>query len=71
MRIERIPADVSFSSGPLRYSAPYRRTGNEVQVIRELVADRASSICTSRDDEDWAALLRVLQRDLRGQVFVR
>jgi hypothetical protein len=70
-RIERIPADVSFSRGPLRYSATYRRTGNVVQVTREIVADRASSICTASDDEDWAALLRVLQRDLRGQVFVR
>jgi hypothetical protein len=71
LRIERIPADVSFSKGPLRYSATYRRTGNVVQITREIVADRASHICTARDDEDWAALLRVLQRDLRGQVFVR
>jgi hypothetical protein len=71
VRIERIPANVSFSKGPLRYSATYRRTGNVVQITREMVADRASHICTARDDEDWAALLRVLQRDLRGQVFVR
>jgi hypothetical protein len=71
VRIERIPADVSFSQGPLRYSAAYRRTGNVVQITREIVADRASSICTARDDEYWAALLRVLRRDLRGQVFVR
>jgi hypothetical protein len=71
VRIERIPTNVSFSKGPLRYSATYRRTGNVVQITREIVADRASHICTARDDEDWAALLRVLQRDLRGQVFVR
>jgi hypothetical protein len=71
VRIERIPVGVNFTQGPLRYSATYRRTGNVVQVTREIVADRASSICTARDDEDWAALLRVLQRDLRGQVFVR
>lgn len=24
-----------------------------------------------RDDEDWAAFLRVLQRDPRAQVFIR
>jgi hypothetical protein len=71
VRIERIPADVNFSKGPLRYSATYRRTGNVVQVTREMVADRPSHTCTARDDEDWAALLRVLQRDLRGQVFIR
>ena len=71
VRIERIPADVNFSKGPLRYSASYRRTGNVVQITREMVADRPSHTCTARDDEDWAALLRVLQRDFRGQVFVR
>jgi hypothetical protein len=71
VRIERIPTNVSLSKGPLRYSATYRRTGNVVQITREIVADRASHICTARDDDDWAALLLVLQRDLRGQVFVR
>jgi hypothetical protein len=71
VRIERIPADLNFSKGPLRYSASYRRTGNVVQITREMVADRPSHTCTARDDEDWAALLRVLQRDFRGQVFVR
>ena len=27
--------------------------------------------CYAVDDADWAAFLRVLQRDLRGQVFLR
>lgn len=62
---------MSFSKGPLRYSATYRRIGNEEQGKLEIVADRADSICVSRVDEDWATRLRVLQRDLRGQVFVR
>ena len=70
VQIERVPADVSFIRGPLRYSAIYRRVGNMVQISREMVAERASHICDARDDQDWAALLRVLQRDLRGQVFL-
>jgi hypothetical protein len=40
-------------------------------VQRELTAARASHTCTARDDEDWSALLFVLQRALRGQVFLR
>jgi hypothetical protein len=71
VRIDRIPADVNFARGPLSYSATYRRADNVVQITREVVIDNPSHICTASDDEDWAVLLRVLRRDLRGQVFVR
>jgi len=36
-----------------------------------LAAERPSHTCNARDDADWAAFLRVLQRDLRGQVFLQ
>jgi hypothetical protein len=62
---------VRFERGPLRYRASYQLQGRTLKVERELTADRASHTCTARDDEDWSALLRVLQRDLRGQVFLR
>jgi hypothetical protein len=42
-----------------------------VTITREVAADRNSHTCTARDDEDWAAMLRVLQRDLRAQVFLK
>jgi predicted transglutaminase-like cysteine proteinase len=71
VRITRIPAGTRFQRGPLRYSATYRRTGQVVSITRELAADRPSHTCNSSDDADWAALLRVLQRDLRGQIFLR
>jgi hypothetical protein len=69
--IEHIPDGVTFEHGPLRYASAYRRSGNLVLITREISIDRKSHTCTVRDDEDWAALLRVLQRDLRGQVFIR
>jgi hypothetical protein len=71
VRIDRIPADTRFQRGPLRYSATYRRIGQVVSITRELAADRPSHTCNASDDADWTALLRVLQRDLRGQVFLR
>jgi hypothetical protein len=71
VRIDRIPAGTRFQRGPLRYSATYRRTGQVVTITRELAADRTSHTCNASDDADWTALLRVLQRDLRGQVFLR
>ena len=71
VQITRIPAGTRFQRGPLRYSATYRRTGQVVSITRELAADRPSHTCNASDDADWAALLRVLQRDLRGQIFLR
>jgi hypothetical protein len=71
VRIQRVPAPVSFARGALRYAARYRLSGQRVFVTREFAAERPSHTCTARDDEDWAALWRVLQRDLRSQLFLR
>jgi hypothetical protein len=40
-------------------------------IAREFAVDRPSHTCKAGDDADWTAFLRVLQRDLRGQVFLR
>jgi transglutaminase-like putative cysteine protease len=71
VRIQRIPPNVTFSRGPWRYSADYRRSGQVVHIRRELSVDRPGHICNARDDLDWAAVLPVLQKDLRGQVFFK
>jgi transglutaminase-like putative cysteine protease len=71
VRITRIPADTRFQRGTLRYSATYRRSGQVITITRDFAAERPSHTCNARDDADWAAFLRVLQRDLRGQVFLQ
>ena len=71
MRITRIPADTRFQRGPLRYSATYRRAGQVLMITREFAVDRPSHTCNAGDDADWSAFLRVLQWDLRGQMFLR
>ena len=71
VRIQRIPPDATFRQGPLQFSTRYRRAGQLVTVVREFSARYPSHTCAVRDDEDWLAFLRVLQRDLREQVFVR
>jgi hypothetical protein len=70
-RIDRIPPSVSFKRGALRYSAQYQRRGQSLHVVREYTAHRAGLACNATNDADWAALLPVLQRDLRGQVVFR
>lgn len=71
VRITRIPRSVSYANGPIRYRATYRRQGNLVAITRELVDDGQSHVCDARDDVRWADFMRVLQRDLRAQVFLR
>jgi hypothetical protein len=70
-RIDRIPPNVSFKRGELRYSARYQRRGQSLHVVREYTAHRHGLACNAASDADWAALLPVLQRDLRGQVVFR
>jgi hypothetical protein len=70
-RVERIPPDVDFSRGPLRYQARYRLQGQVLHSRREFTSRRSGAVCSARDDEDLEALQTVLRRDLRGQVFLR
>ncbi len=39
--------------------------------VCELAVERPGHTCYAVDDADWTASLRVPQRDLRGQVFLR
>jgi hypothetical protein len=42
-----------------------------VAITRKFAVDRPSHTRNAGDDADWTAFLRVLQRDQRGQVFLR
>ena len=40
MKIERIPQDVTYAIGPLRYTSRYSLNGNTLQVRREFVGNK-------------------------------
>jgi hypothetical protein len=40
-------------------------------VRREFVSHFAATLCGAEEELAWEAVLPVLRRDLRGQVFVR
>ena len=66
-----LPPDARIQHGPLRYGARWRQQGQTVQVRREFVAHYAATLCGAEEELSWEAVLPVLRRDLRGQVFVR
>ena len=69
MKIDRIPQDVKFALGPLRYTSTYTLDGNTLHVRREFVGNRKTVICSDKDDRDWERFSGELKRDLRQQVF--
>lgn len=71
VRVTGVPKDTRYASPAVQYSATYRLKGNTVSIRREMTAHRERITCDARDDEAWRVFLPVLQRDLRGQIFIR
>jgi transglutaminase-like putative cysteine protease len=74
LRVTRIPPPVHYRAGPLEYQATYELSalpdGQLLRATRRLVTDYPSSVCGKDEDVAWRAFHPVLQRDVRGQVFV-
>lgn len=70
IQIERVPKGIDFVRGGISYKSRYTLRGRTLNVRREYVANRPSTICGDVDDQLWRELIPVLQRDLRAQVFI-
>jgi hypothetical protein len=71
VRVTGVPSGVRYSAGPIRYQSEYRLRGRVLTATRDFLARRPNSVCDANDDRNWNEFLRVLQRDLRSQVFLR
>jgi hypothetical protein len=71
LKIERIPQGTRSKNGAFEYESRYTLKGQELKVLRVYTSRRDSPVCGAKDDKDWLAYRRVLQRDLRAQVFFR
>jgi hypothetical protein len=68
-KITRIPADVNYQNNSISYQASYKLTGNKLEVFRRYQSDNLSHVCGPEKIADKQAFFKVLQRDLKGQVF--
>ena len=66
-----LPPDARIEHGPLRYEARWRQRDQSVEVRRKFVSHFAATLCGAKEELAWEAVLPVMRRDLRGQVFVR
>jgi hypothetical protein len=71
IRILSVPTDVRHADANFIYRASYRRTGQTVTALRELVVQFPGSVCQAPEHARWATFLGRLNRDLRSQVVYR
>ena len=69
MKITRVPKDVSFAKGSLRYQSTYELKGHMLKIKRTYQAAYKDRICGEEADNLFSAFTQVLRRDLRQQVF--
>jgi hypothetical protein len=71
-QITKIPEAIDFDDGLIQYHSSYVLEGNTVKVHRKLISNRKTNVCIpSEMMENWNNFLKVLKRDVRGQVFYR
>lgn len=71
IRILSVPGDTRHTDSNIGYRSTYRRAGQTVTVMRELVVQFPGSVCQTTEQARWAAFLAHLNRDLRSQVVYR
>ncbi len=69
--IEDIPKGTQFRQGDVRYESRFVQDGRKVTAHRTLRVQRASNLCGVKENRDWLAFYKVLQRDLRSQIIYR
>ena len=69
--IEEIPKGMQFRQGDVRYESRFVQDGRKVTVHRTLRVQRAPNVCGAKENRDWLAFYKVLQRDLRSQIIYK
>lgn len=67
--ITRIPPDVNYKNASISYKATYHLNGNKVEMFRRYQLENASHVCNASSNDRELTFFKVLQRDLKGQVF--
>jgi hypothetical protein len=69
VKVKRIPNNVNFKNALYHYQATYQIKGDEVKVTRIFESNHKSSVSDPHFNEVRKETFKILQRDLRSQVF--
>ena len=70
-KIIAIPPDVDSAIGEVTYTAKYRRTGQRVDIDRQLGRRFRSNVCSAAMLKRWLPAATVISTDLRRQILYR
>ena len=68
-KIIRIPSDIKFDNNGLNYEATYKKIGQTVFTHRKLVAENENMSCDAENEDRKKEFYKVLQQDIRSQIF--
>ncbi len=68
-KITNIPSNVNYLKGSINYRAIYKRDGDKIYAFRALKMNHTNGICQAGFNEEKKDFFKVLQRDLRAQIF--
>ena len=71
VRIDGVPTGTEYRRGAIRYLSTFSQSGQTVSVMRKLLVNRPAPVCGKNEHQEWLDFYRVLQRDLRAQIFYR
>ena len=69
--VEDVPKGMTYRKGAIEYQSKFRRIGQKIRVERRLRIQREGPLCGEGDHANWVAFHKLLQRDLRSQIFYR
>lgn len=73
IKVIRIPTQTMYMESGITYKSDYElktdAEGAYLQVKRTLVVERPKTTCGQEDAQAWVKFHRVLQRDIRSQIF--
>lgn len=69
--IDGIPKGTSYQDKSVTYSSTYSVKGRVLKVRRLLAIQYEESVCGPDENQRWRAFHKVLQKDLRSQIFYR
>lgn len=69
VKVGLIPSNVRYEEGDIKYSSSYSKTDNVIEVRRQVVIQRPSMVCSPAQIKSWNKFIKVLQKDLRAQIF--
>ncbi len=68
-KITKIPPNLDYEKGAIHYKASYKRDGNTIFAFKAFSSDHPGVVCEAGFNDVKKDFFRVVQRDLRGQIF--